>query len=131
MVEVYGTCITPRRQVWFYCMKFDKGRTDEGDEESRFSVEDIGLPPLHFRPRTKGFLSLRIVKETLMSSLQNIPAETVETINFDSIATPPCHDLTANQDSLTQTRPSTSSHINNLDMGWRNASHSISQRHPA
>ncbi|GFT37301.1 hypothetical protein TNCV_1127261 [Trichonephila clavipes] len=41
------------------------------------------------------------------------------------------HVLTTNQDSLTETGPSTSGHIDNLDMGWRNAARSISQRHPA
>ncbi|GFU52985.1 hypothetical protein TNCV_1142751 [Trichonephila clavipes] len=30
---------------------------------------------------------------------------------------PPCHDLTTNQDSFTQPGPSTSGHIDNLDMG--------------
>ncbi|GFV96912.1 hypothetical protein TNCV_4351251 [Trichonephila clavipes] len=60
-------------------------------------------------------------------SLQDIPAETEETTNIDPVATPPCHDRTTNHGSLTQTDPSTSGHIDNLDKEWRKASRSISQ----
>ncbi|GFT51499.1 HTH_Tnp_Tc3_2 domain-containing protein [Trichonephila clavipes] len=36
-----------------------------------------------------------------------------------------------NQDTLSQAGPITSGHTYNLDMGWRNASRSVSQRRPA
>ncbi|GFU79666.1 hypothetical protein TNCV_4484981 [Trichonephila clavipes] len=51
--------------------------------------------------------------------------------NSDSVTTPPCHDRPTNQDTLSQAGPITSGHIYNLDMGWRNASRSVSQRRPA
>ncbi|GFU65336.1 hypothetical protein TNCV_2836471 [Trichonephila clavipes] len=60
-------------------------------------------------------------------SLQDFSAETEDTTHTVSIATPPCHLLPTNQDTLIQPSPSTSGHINNFDMGWRNASRSISQ----
>ncbi|GFX45395.1 hypothetical protein TNCV_1026551 [Trichonephila clavipes] len=62
---------------------------------------------------------------------QDIPAETVSKNNSDSVTTPPCHDRPTNQDTLSQAGPITSGHIYNLDMGWRNASRSVSQRRPA
>ncbi|GFV12079.1 sorting nexin-19 [Trichonephila clavipes] len=40
---------------------------------------------------------------------------------------PPCHVRSTNKDTLYQAGPPTSGHINKLDMGWRNASCSISQ----
>ncbi|GFU53469.1 hypothetical protein TNCV_1998371 [Trichonephila clavipes] len=61
------------------------------------------------------------------SSLQNFRAETEDTTHTVPVATPPCHILPTNQDSLIQPGPSTSGHIDNLDMGWRNALRSISQ----
>ncbi|GFV53377.1 hypothetical protein TNCV_4502581 [Trichonephila clavipes] len=55
-----------------------------------------------------------------------------EQLRFSSHAfLPRPNNLRPNQDTLTQTGPSTSGHIDNLDMGWRNASRSVSQRHPA
>lgn len=33
LVEVYGTSVMSRKQVWFWCTEFDKGRTDLRDEE--------------------------------------------------------------------------------------------------
>ncbi|GFU74026.1 hypothetical protein TNCV_1641521 [Trichonephila clavipes] len=42
-----------------------------------------------------------------------------------------CHVRSTNKDTLSQAGPPTSGHINSLDMGWRNASRSISQWHPA
>ncbi|GFU32274.1 hypothetical protein TNCV_3834621 [Trichonephila clavipes] len=61
------------------------------------------------------------------SSHQDIPAETMEKTIIVPVTTPPCHVRTTNQDTLYQAGPLTSGHIYNLDMGWRNASRSISQ----
>ncbi|GFU63715.1 hypothetical protein TNCV_4508311 [Trichonephila clavipes] len=58
---------------------------------------------------------------------QDIPAETVSKNNTDSVTTPSCHVRPTNQDTLSQAGPITSGHTYNLDMGWRNASRSVSQ----
>ncbi|GFY29469.1 hypothetical protein TNCV_2626401 [Trichonephila clavipes] len=62
---------------------------------------------------------------------QDIPAETVSKNNSVPVTTPSCHVRSTNQDTLYQAGPITSGHIYNLDMGWRNASRSVSQRRPA
>ncbi|GFT77164.1 putative RNA-directed DNA polymerase from transposon X-element [Trichonephila clavipes] len=62
---------------------------------------------------------------------QDIPAETVSKNNSVPVTTPPCHARSTNQDSLYQAGPTTSGYIYKLDMGWRNASRSVSQRRPA
>ncbi|GFU16373.1 hypothetical protein TNCV_775101 [Trichonephila clavipes] len=62
---------------------------------------------------------------------QDFPAETVFKKISDSVATPSCHVRPTNQDTLSQAGSPTSGHIHNLDMGWRNASRSVSQRRPA
>ncbi|GFW02051.1 hypothetical protein TNCV_4853911 [Trichonephila clavipes] len=62
---------------------------------------------------------------------QDIPAETVSKNNSVPVTTPSCHVRSANQDTLYQAGPITSGHICKLDMGWRNASRSVSQRRPA
>ncbi|GFT40021.1 hypothetical protein TNCV_12551 [Trichonephila clavipes] len=51
--------------------------------------------------------------------------------NSVPVTTPSCHVRSTNQDTLYQAGPTTSGHIYNLDMGWRNASRSVSQRRPA
>ncbi|GFV13856.1 hypothetical protein TNCV_523351 [Trichonephila clavipes] len=51
--------------------------------------------------------------------------------NSVPVTTPSCHVRSTNQDTLYQAGPITSGHIYNLDMGWRNASRSVSQRRPA
>ncbi|GFU90933.1 hypothetical protein TNCV_4922661 [Trichonephila clavipes] len=66
-----------------------------------------------------------------MLPFKDFPAKTEDTTHTVPIATPPYHILPTNQDSLIQPGPSTSGHIDNLDMGWRNASRSVSQWHPA
>ncbi|GFW41136.1 DUF4817 domain-containing protein [Trichonephila clavipes] len=58
---------------------------------------------------------------------QDFPAETAFKKISDSVATPSCHVRPTNQDTLSQAGPPTSGHIHNLDMGWRNASRSVSQ----
>ncbi|GFU53778.1 hypothetical protein TNCV_3472241 [Trichonephila clavipes] len=58
---------------------------------------------------------------------QDIPAESVSKNNSVPVTTPSCHVRTTNKDTLFQARPPTSGHINKLDMGWRNASRSVSQ----
>ncbi|GFV38784.1 transposable element Tcb2 transposase [Trichonephila clavipes] len=50
-------------------------------------------------------------------SLQDFSAETVDMTNIDLITTPPGYDLTTNQGSLIQPGPSTSGHIDKLDLG--------------
>ncbi|GFU77555.1 transposable element Tc3 transposase [Trichonephila clavipes] len=62
---------------------------------------------------------------------QDIPAETVSKNNSVPVTTPSCHVRSTNQDTLYQAGPITSGHIYKLDMGWRNASRSVSQRRPA
>ncbi|GFS85699.1 hypothetical protein TNCV_2973901 [Trichonephila clavipes] len=57
----------------------------------------------------------------------DIPAKTVLKKTLDLIATPTCHLRSTNKDTLSQAGPPTQGLSNNLDMGWRNASHSISQ----
>ncbi|GFW51610.1 hypothetical protein TNCV_4212861 [Trichonephila clavipes] len=74
--------------------------------------KDSALQATHDRKRLTG----------PFRSLQDFSAETRNTTHAIPIATPPCHILATNQDSLTQTGPSTSDHVNKLDMGWRNAS---------
>ncbi|GFW45526.1 hypothetical protein TNCV_3244661 [Trichonephila clavipes] len=51
-------------------------------------------------------------------TLQDFSAETEDTTHTVPIATPPCHILTTNQDSLFQPGPSTSGLIDKLDMGF-------------
>ncbi|GFX21055.1 RNA-directed DNA polymerase from mobile element jockey [Trichonephila clavipes] len=70
----------------------------------------------------------KIIQKRLRQHLPPKPKITTHTV---PIATPPCHILPTNQETLIQPGPSTSDHINKLDMGRRNASRSISQRHPA
>ncbi|GFT24271.1 laminin subunit alpha [Trichonephila clavipes] len=65
--------------------------------------------------------------EVFCSDLQNIPAETVLKNNSVPVTTPSCQVRSTNQDTLSQAGPPTSGYINKLDMGWRNASRSISQ----
>ncbi|GFX23374.1 RNA-directed DNA polymerase from mobile element jockey [Trichonephila clavipes] len=62
---------------------------------------------------------------------QDIPAETVSKNNSVPVTTPPCHVRSSNQDTLYQAGPTTSGPIYKLDMGWRNASRSVSQKRPA
>ncbi|GFX97617.1 hypothetical protein TNCV_2841771 [Trichonephila clavipes] len=57
----------------------------------------------------------------------DIPAETVLKKILDLKTTPTCHVRTTNKDTLSQAGPPTQGLSNNLDMGWRNASRSISQ----
>ncbi|GFW82539.1 hypothetical protein TNCV_1794321 [Trichonephila clavipes] len=61
------------------------------------------------------------------SSLQDFSAETEDPVHTVPIYTPPCQILPTNQDTLIQPGPSTSGHIDKLDMGWRNTSRSIFQ----
>ncbi|GFT92852.1 hypothetical protein TNCV_740211 [Trichonephila clavipes] len=63
-----------------------------------------------------------------IQTIQDFSAETVFKKNSDSVATPSCHLRPTNQDTLSQAGPPTSGHIHNPDMGWRNASRSVSQR---
>ncbi|GFW50093.1 hypothetical protein TNCV_1229181 [Trichonephila clavipes] len=62
-----------------------------------------------------------------IQTIQDFSAETVFKKNSDSVATPSCHVRPTNQDTLSQAGPPTSGHIHYLDMGWRNASRSVSQ----
>ncbi|GFW34942.1 hypothetical protein TNCV_978801 [Trichonephila clavipes] len=62
-----------------------------------------------------------------IQTIQDFTAETVCKKNSDSVATPPCHVRPTNQDTHSQAGPPTSGHIHYLDMGWRNASRSVSQ----
>ncbi|GFV54399.1 hypothetical protein TNCV_57511 [Trichonephila clavipes] len=62
-----------------------------------------------------------------IQTIQDFTAETVCKKNSDSVATPPCHIRPTNQDTHSQAGPPTSGHIHYLDMGWRNASRSVSQ----
>ncbi|GFV72654.1 hypothetical protein TNCV_411731 [Trichonephila clavipes] len=62
-----------------------------------------------------------------IQTIQDFSAETVFMKNSDSVATPSCHVRPTNQDTLSQAGPPTSGHIHYLDMGWRNASRSVSQ----
>ncbi|GFX51776.1 hypothetical protein TNCV_5014781 [Trichonephila clavipes] len=62
-----------------------------------------------------------------IQTIQDFTAETVCKKNPDSVATPPCHVRPTNQDTHSQAGPPTSGHIHYLDMGWRNASRSVSQ----
>ncbi|GFY30518.1 hypothetical protein TNCV_3522811 [Trichonephila clavipes] len=62
---------------------------------------------------------------------QDISAETVSKNNSVPVTPPSCHVRSTNQDTLYQAGPITSGHIYKLDMGWRNASRSVSQRRPA
>ncbi|GFX52912.1 hypothetical protein TNCV_3227801 [Trichonephila clavipes] len=54
-------------------------------------------------------------------------AETVLKKILDLKTTPTCNVRTTNKDTLSQAGPPTQGLSNNLDMGWRNASRSISQ----
>ncbi|GFV70236.1 transposable element Tc1 transposase [Trichonephila clavipes] len=62
-----------------------------------------------------------------IQTIQDFSAEIVFKKNSDSVATPSCHVRPTNQDTLSQAGPPTSGHIHYLDMGWRNASRSVSQ----
>ncbi|GFX48371.1 hypothetical protein TNCV_4613681 [Trichonephila clavipes] len=57
----------------------------------------------------------------------DFPAKTVWKKILDLVATPPCHLRSTNKDTLTQAGPFTQGLNYKLDMGWRNASRSISQ----
>ncbi|GFW98829.1 hypothetical protein TNCV_2837901 [Trichonephila clavipes] len=50
LVEVYGSIVRSRKQVWFWSTEFDKGRTDVRDEGRTFST---GPPFIHSRPHTR------------------------------------------------------------------------------
>ncbi|GFW20234.1 hypothetical protein TNCV_1855581 [Trichonephila clavipes] len=57
----------------------------------------------------------------------DIPAKTVMKKILDLLTTPPCHLRSTNKETLSQAGPPTQGLSNNLDMGWRNTSCSISQ----
>ncbi|GFV27007.1 hypothetical protein TNCV_4517881 [Trichonephila clavipes] len=65
------------------------------------------------------------------SAIQTIQDFTAETVckKISQFAQPraPCHVRPTNQDAHSPGRPHPHGHIHNLDMGWRNASRSVSQ----